>query len=430
MPPVKATAIPSSASGNNKRDLGLGSKRNEFETPQMPVKVSEKPAVPNNGIEDKVVKVTERTVQLSTDIRALKENGSVEELLKGIRKAMNCINANLSYATNMRVTIKENVKNVTQACMEACDSIELKHAQQASKVFDVIEKLTNDGTLFASPRQDTAPTTEGRPAKKMISYAEVAAKGSLVVIKSKPESGDFRKVQTELSKAAKEGEVIIDKITRNKKGDVFVKLNTTDSSRFREAVNKRDSFKAEKPKEKNFKMIIRNVVCDTTEEDFIKAIEDSGVCKNEVKDVKIFNTIKGAQHIIFMITRNGRLAFKKDAKVILGNMRYPVYDTTDVRQCWNCLDFNHTSKFCKEEVECKKCGEQGHLARKCTSSKTIAKCVACVKHGLEHDKWHSPTSNICGARKSQEKLANEENKKQITKLFSDLRKEFNQLRNG
>lgn len=53
-----------------------------------------------------------------------------------------------------------------------------------------------------------------------------------------------------------------------------------------------------------------------------------------------------------------------------------VFDAVEVTRCFRCNGFNHTSKLCKRDQTCPRCGES-HDLKECTASETELCCVNC-----------------------------------------------------
>ena len=59
----------------------------------------------------------------------------------------------------------------------------------------------------------------------------------------------------------------------------------------------------------------------------------------------------------------------------LGWQRCKIFDSANVRRCFNCWGYGHTKKTCKKEQVCYHCAEK-HDSNVCT--KKVKKCINCV----------------------------------------------------
>lgn len=76
-----------------------------------------------------------------------------------------------------------------------------------------------------------------------------------------------------------------------------------------------------------------------------------------------------------------------------------VYEHVEVRRCYNCFGFFHSSKYCTKPRVCLKCGGSGHLAKDCVREEVDRVCPNCVdaneKFGLGLDVKHSSFHPTC-----------------------------------
>lgn len=79
----------------------------------------------------------------------------------------------------------------------------------------------------------------------------------------------------------------------------------------------------------------------------------------------------------------------------------PVRDFTIVTRCYNCQQFGHAAKFCREtSPTCNHCAETGHSVKECTSKSSPAQCATCKRFKRKCD---HPTGDVsCPARKYAE----------------------------
>ena len=87
-----------------------------------------------------------------------------------------------------------------------------------------------------------------------------------------------------------------------------------------------------------------------------------------------------------MLTKNGKkepsntyiLTFDSDKlpeKIVIGFMRVNVrIYVPNPRRCYNCQQFGHTTKFCKQADACENCGQTGHKRDGCNNP---TKCINC-----------------------------------------------------
>ncbi|XP_047020535.1 uncharacterized protein LOC124645220 [Helicoverpa zea] len=79
----------------------------------------------------------------------------------------------------------------------------------------------------------------------------------------------------------------------------------------------------------------------------------------------------------------------------------PVKDFTIVTRCFNCQQFGHAAKFCREtSPTCNHCGEAGHSSKECGNKAAPSQCATCKRFKRNSD---HPTGDVsCPARKYAE----------------------------
>lgn len=84
-----------------------------------------------------------------------------------------------------------------------------------------------------------------------------------------------------------------------------------------------------------------------------------------------------------------------------------VYEQISVTRCFKCLGLTHFSKYCTNEIKCKRCAEN-HPSSECNSA--VLKCVNCLWHNeklkMQLDITHDAFSRDCEVlqrKHSQEK---------------------------
>nr|CAI5843321.1 unnamed protein product [Callosobruchus analis] len=100
------------------------------------------------------------------------------------------------------------------------------------------------------------------------------------------------------------------------------------------------------------------------------------VNQNECKVIKIMPFKRDNQKFqaIVQVDKASYEKILKAGNVFIGLDSCKIYDAVQVSRCFNCNGFNHSSKFCKKERSCRRCGEN-HAVKDCKS--VTLKCVNC-----------------------------------------------------
>lgn len=99
---------------------------------------------------------------------------------------------------------------------------------------------------------------------------------------------------------------------------------------------------------------------------------------SDCKIVKIFPTKKNAAifQAVSQIDRNVYDIILKADNLFVGYDSCRVYDALEVSRCYNCNEFNHSSKSCNNSLSCPLCGGN-HNVKSCRSQ--LRNCTNCVK---------------------------------------------------
>nr|CAI5848639.1 unnamed protein product [Callosobruchus analis] len=106
----------------------------------------------------------------------------------------------------------------------------------------------------------------------------------------------------------------------------------------------------------------RGIIDDTSA---FKVISMSRTRKNS----KIFQAV-------LQVDRGSYERVLNAGNIFVGYDSCVVFDAVEIHRCFNCNEYQHSSKFCKKSPSCPRCGEN-HLLKDCKS--TTVCCVNCVK---------------------------------------------------
>lgn len=131
---------------------------------------------------------------------------------------------------------------------------------------------------------------------------------------------------------------------------------------------------------------------NTTHESFLEMIKLSH--KSGKKDRPTCN-------YILEIPANIRKILMDQGRIFINWTSCPVKDFTIVTRCFNCQQFGHAAKFCRETgPTCNLCGETGHSFKECINKSSPPQCATCKRFKRKND---HPTGDVnCPARKYAE----------------------------
>ena len=126
------------------------------------------------------------------------------------------------------------------------------------------------------------------------------------------------------------------------------------------------------------------------------------------KVIKVYPTKKNSKvyQAILEIDRNTYENLIKADFLLIGYDYCKIYDAHEIKRCFKCSEFNHSSKFCRNSRACPKCAKD-HNLKDCASTDLC--CSNCIKHeksgNSEIDKNHAVWDTRCPVYKlAMEKL--------------------------
>lgn len=104
---------------------------------------------------------------------------------------------------------------------------------------------------------------------------------------------------------------------------------------------------------------------------------------------------------ILEVPANIRKIMMDQGRIFINWTSCPVRDFTIVTRCFNCQQFGHAAKFCREtSPTCNLCGETGHSFKECNNKGSPPQCATCKRFKRKND---HPTGDVnCPARKYAE----------------------------
>ncbi|CAK9834361.1 Uncharacterized 50 kDa protein in type I retrotransposable element R1DM [Anthophora retusa] len=161
--------------------------------------------------------------------------------------------------------------------------------------------------------------------------------------------------------------------------------------------------KVELPKRIGPKVLVFDVPCDVTNEEFLnelftKNVKTGKCCISEAefKDrTRVVNRMnrKNASvgNVVVEVAKGVRDVLVEEGRVYVKWRSCKVKDYVNVLRCYKCYAYGHMMRECSmKDRLCQQCGESGHLKNECKKERA---CRNCKMKGSKHD--HSVMSEEC-----------------------------------
>ncbi|CAB3233808.1 unnamed protein product [Arctia plantaginis] len=171
--------------------------------------------------------------------------------------------------------------------------------------------------------------------------------------------------------------------------------------------------KIEEPTKRNPRVTVVGVPVALTEKEVLECIYEQNLADKfpGASRESCLNTIKLSHksgkkslptcNYILEVPANIRKVLMNQMRIYINWTSCPVRDFTLVTRCFNCQQFGHAAKYCREtSPTCNHCGELGHTFKECNKKAAPPTCATC-KH-FKRTSDHQTGYGSCPARKYAE----------------------------
>lgn len=308
-------------------------------------------------------------------------------------------------------------------CSKKCFSVDMEELNRTLKVkySEVIENLNG---VFADLKNDFLKIAETKllcdtttPSEKKPTYSDIMmnkTKPAIIITpKDKGEKLDKTKSVISSNLNPVESNVQISKVRNTKHGGVLIGCSSSDeTTKLKKIAEEKlavnydiKEVKGVLPRVKIVGLSNNISETDLSElfEFVVKTNSNSFNLNSICNVVKVYPTRKN-EKIFQAVIELDRTTYEHVIRldfILVGYDYCKVYDAHELRRCFKCSEFNHSSRYCKKQRACPKCSED-HDLRDCKSE--ILHCMNCVKLektlNAEIDKNHAVWDPRCTVYKS------------------------------
>lgn len=280
---------------------------------------------------------------------------------------------------------------------------------EINKTQQDIHKLANENRTFtyAEALSGKSPSA---PRKTEPSHT--------IIVTSTEETDSSEEVLEKIRKTveAGEGEVYVDKIRKAKNQKVVISCSTEENlEKIKKKILANKGLQAEKAKNKDPLVIIRDVLTHNTDEDILAAIKKQNyhltkdVPEEEYRaSIRYRRRARNQQenHVILQVSPKVYQRLVAAGAVYIGLQKRSVKDQSPLIQCTKCLGFGHGKKLCTQtESLCSHCSGP-HMRSECPTW-TIGEQATCRNCSLakSEDTNHNAFDYGCPIKRKWDTIA-------------------------
>lgn len=302
--------------------------------------------------------------------------------------------------------IKKSLKGDVGAedSLDALVTLIFQLSGTAQKLTGKLEERKRGNTAPSFAQVAATPAAQKLVAPKMQKQASIKPPQKILLVKSKTDE-DSEVTKQKLMKCfnpQREG-VQIKNIRKTRNGLLIETNSEEDLKKLEGNKNVSESFKTERPKKRNPRIIIYDVPKDLTEEQLADAVlcQNKNICRDNFNEnfTPRFKTGKrnnDSVNWVVEVTPCVRNSLLKLNKIYIGWIACRVQDFLLVTKCYKCQGYGHISKYCDKETVCSCCAE-AHKFSECPNKDKPRKCINCIKQ--KRDSNHDSMDKKCPSYK-------------------------------
>lgn len=299
---------------------------------------------------------------------------------------------------------------VTKTVQEMAKAQKLEADTSAAAVTAIQVKLQDMSGAFEENKYSYAAALTSN--RKLTSHTRSGEERHAVIISS----DDPLKTSEEVEGIVKRSVNVralgigVSRVTKASNQKLVIALPTRrDKDRFMEELGKSSGkgLSAKEGENRNPKIALVGLIKGVTDDDIRSSIDSQN--KLDLQPDGLVRLCYRRRHrntllctVVYEITPLTYQILINANKVSIGYQRIPIVEETPLIQCFNCLGFGHTRKFCEGKLSCSHCTEE-HIYRVCPNKESAPTCSNCT----EGQNSHNAMSDTCPVRNRMETRARE-----------------------
>lgn len=293
-----------------------------------------------------------------------------------VKSVAECANL-LWFCNDCLCTVNQNLRLIDQM-----KSVEKKAdiiIKQASDCLDAIQSIQNGDSIKLNSNQEGDKN-----------YARALKEGVVVVKPTKACESNETKLKIRENVRISDLGVGITDMREAREGAVVIKCkDTADANKLKINLQQQlgQNYLATIPSKKKPRIKIVGIEQEYTEDELIRVLKlQNKDTIEEDSQIKLVVTKKMVKTFLAIIECDAKsfqnILIKGEGRLFVGYRACRCYEYVSTIKCYNCNQYNHTSKECPNSKTCGKCASNHHESKNCNSRN-----LHCINCKLSNDKY-------------------------------------------
>lgn len=357
---------------------------------------------------------------------------STPELKNWLSKVEQCLNEICTISSEggkLNSDSKLRISTISRSVMGGISQMAVHYQQLKQKLIAANTALKNihkDKSISDQIRElKTSVQSAQKESPQIVSYANMVRKGNDSIVRP-ANSSSITIYPVDKDKSSEETKKLVQNLVRPdelklqiravrkiRNGGVIISTDRKDDL---DKIKKSDKLissglKIEDTLKKRPKIIIIGVPSEMPERELLECLFEQNVADIQppITREQFLSSLKLSHksgkkdtatcNYILEVSAELRRVLIKQQRVYINWTSCPVRDFTLVTRCYNCQQYGHSAKFCRDsDPTCGHCGSGGHSIKECPARAEPAKCATCMRYKKPCS--HKTGDEQCPAKKS------------------------------